>query len=217
MGSAALAGATTGEHQSRNETPEPDARGGHCGSWWWRAACSKYWASMPNCQPSLQFANISRVVSDVPPSDTDARADTVTPQSAGLGPALRRAWLGYQLRLDAAMADAGFGERRFPDGRVLRLCSGQAGSTISAIGRELGITRQGASKVVGQLRDRGYVAVADSADQQEGKVGRRHLPRGRLPAHTANGGAGDRGRVAGRPWTGGVRGLAHLARGTRPR
>ncbi|MGA7420580.1 MAG: MarR family winged helix-turn-helix transcriptional regulator [Acidimicrobiales bacterium] len=109
------------------------------------------------------------MVSDVPPSDTDARADTVTPQSAGLGPALRRAWLGYQLRLDAAMADAGFGERRFPDGRVLRLCSGQAGSTISAIGRELGITRQGASKVVGQLRDRGYVAVADSPTSRREK------------------------------------------------
>jgi DNA-binding MarR family transcriptional regulator len=61
------------------------------------------------------------------------------------------------------MTDAGFGERRFPDGRVLRLCSGQAGSTISAVGRELGITRQGAGKVVGHLRDRGYVTVADSA------------------------------------------------------
>jgi DNA-binding MarR family transcriptional regulator len=61
------------------------------------------------------------------------------------------------------MADAGFGERRFPDGRVLRLCSPQTGSTISAIGRELCITRQGASKVVGHLRDRGYVAVTDSA------------------------------------------------------
>ena len=83
--------------------------------------------------------------------------------SVGLGPALRRAWIGYQVRLDRAMADAGFGERRFPDGRVLRLCSGQTGSTISAIGRELGITRQGASKVVGHLRDRGYVVVADSA------------------------------------------------------
>ena len=46
------------------------------------------------------------------------------------------------------MAEAGFGERKFPDGRVLRVCSGRAGSTISAIGRELGITRQGASKVV---------------------------------------------------------------------
>ncbi len=80
----------------------------------------------------------------------------------GLGSALRRAWLGYQRRLDTAMADAGFSERRFPDGRVLRLCSDR-GSTISAIGRELGITRQGASKVVGQLRDHGYVVVEDSA------------------------------------------------------
>jgi DNA-binding MarR family transcriptional regulator len=84
-------------------------------------------------------------------------------RSVGLGPALRRAWVGYQLRLDAAMADAGFGERRFPDGRVLRFCSEPTGSTISAIGRELGITRQGASKVVAHLRERGYVSVSDSA------------------------------------------------------
>jgi len=84
------------------------------------------------------------------------------PSSLGLGPALRRAWVGYQVRLDAAMADSGFGERKFPDGRVLRLCSGQTGSTISAIGREIGITRQGATKVVGDLRQRGYVEVADS-------------------------------------------------------
>lgn len=81
----------------------------------------------------------------------------------GLGPALRRAWVGYQLRADAAMADAGFGERRFPDGRVLRFCSEPTGSTISAIGRELGITRQGASKVVAHLRERDYVSVSDSA------------------------------------------------------
>ncbi len=67
------------------------------------------------------------------------------------------------------MADAGFGERRFPDGRVLRLCSGDAGSTISAIGRELGITRQGASKVVARLRDRGYVVVTDSATSRREK------------------------------------------------
>ena len=73
------------------------------------------------------------------------------------------AWIGYQLRLDQAMAAAGFGERRFPDGRVLRLCSNPAGSTISAIGREIGITRQGAAKVVAHLSDRGYVSVADSA------------------------------------------------------
>jgi DNA-binding MarR family transcriptional regulator len=67
------------------------------------------------------------------------------------------------------MADAGFVQRRFPDGRVLRLCSGQSGSTISAIGRELGITRQGASKVVGHLRESGYVAVADSATSRREK------------------------------------------------
>ena len=67
------------------------------------------------------------------------------------------------------MADAGFGERRFPDGRVLRVCSGEAGSTISAIGRELGITRQGASKVVAELRERGYVVVADSTTSKREK------------------------------------------------
>ena len=76
---------------------------------------------------------------------------------------MRRAWIGYQLRLDDAMAAAGFGERRFPDGRVLRLCATPPGSTISAIGREIGITRQGATKVVTHLADRGYVSVADSA------------------------------------------------------
>jgi DNA-binding MarR family transcriptional regulator len=109
------------------------------------------------------------VGSDKPLSDKDVRADNLTSSRVGIGPALRRAWIGYQLRLDTAMAEAGFGERRFPDGRVLRLCSGQSGSTISAIGRELGITRQGAGKVVGHLRDRGYVAVADSATSRREK------------------------------------------------
>ena len=61
------------------------------------------------------------------------------------------------------MAEAGFADRRFPDGRVLRLCSARGGATISAIGRELGITRQGASKVVKHLRERDYVTVTDSA------------------------------------------------------
>jgi DNA-binding MarR family transcriptional regulator len=95
----------------------------------------------------------------------DAGADAASSRegSVALGPALRQAWLGYQLRLDEAMAVAGFSERRLPDGRVLRLCSESHGSTISAIGRVLGITRQGAAKVVGHLLDRGYVSVADSA------------------------------------------------------
>jgi DNA-binding MarR family transcriptional regulator len=65
--------------------------------------------------------------------------------------------------LDEAMAEAGFDDRRFPDGRVLRICSDPAGTTISEIGRQLGITRQGAGKVVATLRDRGYVDVGDSA------------------------------------------------------
>jgi DNA-binding MarR family transcriptional regulator len=106
----------------------------------------------------------------MPPSDSDAEAHNSNPGSrVGLGRAFRRAWLGYQRRLDSAMADAGFGERRFPDGRVLQLCAAQAGSTIAGIGRELGITRQGASKVVGHLRDRGYVTVADSATSKREK------------------------------------------------
>ena len=130
---------------------------------------------VPNCQLSLQFANISPMDSGPSPSQAATRAgrraDESSPESSstGLGPALRRAWLGYQFRLDSAMAEAGFGERRFPDGRVLRLCSAEAGSTISAIGRELGITRQGASKVVGRLSERGYVTVADSATSKREK------------------------------------------------
>ncbi len=60
------------------------------------------------------------------------------------------------------MAEAGFDDRRFPDGRVLRICSAPGGATISEIGRQIGITRQGAGKVVGDLRDRGYVAVRAS-------------------------------------------------------
>jgi DNA-binding MarR family transcriptional regulator len=113
--------------------------------------------------------------SDLSPPQAETRAakradsSSAGSSSTNLGPALRRAWLGYQLRLDSAMAEAGFGERRFPDGRVLRLCSAEAGSTISAIGRELGITRQGASKVVGRLSERGYVTVADSATSKREK------------------------------------------------
>lgn len=119
----------------------------------------QYRVAAIDCQPGLHFDNISSVDMDTIPSNGDGRGPE---RGTPLGPALRRAWLGYQLRLDAAMADVGFAERRFPDGRVLRLCSVEPGSTISAIGRELSITRQGAGKVVGRLRDRGYVAVADS-------------------------------------------------------
>ncbi len=85
-----------------------------------------------------------------------------------LGPALRQAWVGYRLRLDAQLAAAGFADARFPDGRVLRLCAAPGEITISQIGRELGITRQGASKVVTGLAERGYVtSTPSSADRRE--------------------------------------------------
>jgi len=100
------------------------------------------------------------------------RGDETAPRAGpgGLGAALRRAWIGYQRRLDEAMAAAGFDDRRFPDGRVLRMCADHGGRTISQIGRELGITRQGAGKVVAGLRDRRYVTVRPSPTDGREKV-----------------------------------------------
>jgi DNA-binding MarR family transcriptional regulator len=80
-----------------------------------------------------------------------------------LGAALRRAWLAYHRRIEAAMVEAGFDDVAVPDGRVLRLCLDPSGTTISTIGRALGMTRQGAGKLVGSLRDRGYLKVQPSA------------------------------------------------------
>jgi DNA-binding MarR family transcriptional regulator len=71
--------------------------------------------------------------------------------------------LGYQRRLDDQLAAAGFDDRKFPDGRVLRLCSRFTETTTSQIGRELGISRQGAGKIVSDIRDRGYLEVTASA------------------------------------------------------
>jgi len=96
----------------------------------------------------------------------------VSPRSepASLGAQLRRAWVGYQRRLDTAMAAAGFDDRRLPDARILRVCAHPAEATISDIGRELGITRQGASKIVASLRDRRYVTVVDSPTSGREKI-----------------------------------------------
>ena len=91
------------------------------------------------------------------------------PSQSNLGPALRRAWVGYQRRLDAAMARAGFTDRQFPDGRVLRVCRTEP-TTISQIGRELGISRQGAHKVVASLRDRRYVKLRVSTTNRSEKI-----------------------------------------------
>jgi DNA-binding MarR family transcriptional regulator len=100
------------------------------------------------------------------PGETQARQRT-----PGLGAALRRAWLGYQLRLDEGLAAEGFDGRGFPDGRILRICAAnESGTTISQIGRELGITRQGASKAVASLRGRGYVTVTPSPTSGREKI-----------------------------------------------
>lgn len=86
-----------------------------------------------------------------------------------LGVALRQAWVGYRRRLDEELARAGFGDRAFPDGRVLHICSRAADVTISSIGRELAMTRQGASKLVASLRGRGYVTLHPSAEDAREK------------------------------------------------
>ncbi len=91
-------------------------------------------------------------------------------RAPALGGALRRAWVGYQLRLDRQLATAGFADRSLPDGRVLRLCARSEDVTASQIGRELGITRQGAGKVVAGLRDRGYVSLRRSRNDGREKV-----------------------------------------------
>ncbi len=97
------------------------------------------------------------------PSDPLPDRPAEPPDRIRLGRSLRQAWVGYQRRLDEEMAAAGFRDRRFPDGRVLRICSQAGGATIAQIGRELGITRQGAAKIVSGLRDRGYLTVEASA------------------------------------------------------
>jgi DNA-binding MarR family transcriptional regulator len=100
------------------------------------------------------------------------RSDPVAPAArrAGLGAALRQAWVGYRRRLDDEMAAAGFADHDFPDGRVLRICSGSAETTISQIGRELSMTRQGAGKLVASLRERRYVTLTPSATDGREKI-----------------------------------------------
>ena len=84
--------------------------------------------------------------------------------------ALRRAQAGYRRQMDNQLAAAGFAGRRFPAGRVLRMCTGPGVTTISDVGRELGITRQGASKIVAALRKEGYLSVTPSQDDGREKI-----------------------------------------------
>lgn len=96
--------------------------------------------------------------------------DVPGPGHHALGNALRRAAAGYRRAMDRELAAAGFADRRFPEGRVLRMCAGPGETTISDIGRGLGITRQGASKIVAALRERGYVEVTPSAADGREKI-----------------------------------------------
>jgi DNA-binding MarR family transcriptional regulator len=87
-----------------------------------------------------------------------------------LGAVLRQAWVGYRRRLDEELTAAGFGDHGFPDGRVLRICARSELPTIAHIGRELGISRQGAGKIVASLRERGYLTVSASTTNGREKV-----------------------------------------------
>lgn len=85
-----------------------------------------------------------------------------------LGQALRVAWWSYVQRLDIEMAAAGFEQRRFSMNYVFALYALPGPMTISQMGRQFGVSRQAASKLVAELRDRGYVQTAVSiADQRE--------------------------------------------------
>lgn len=87
-----------------------------------------------------------------------------------LGQALRMAWWSYVHRLDAEMEAAGFPERRASMNYVFALYAQPGPITISEMGRQFDVSRQAASKIVSELRGRGYVQTAASATDQREKV-----------------------------------------------
>jgi DNA-binding MarR family transcriptional regulator len=87
-----------------------------------------------------------------------------------LGQALRIAWWGYQQRLDNEMEAAGFPQRSYPINYVFALYAQPGPMTISEMGRQFAISRQAASKIVGELLRRGYVQVTASTTDQREKV-----------------------------------------------
>src|SRR5580658_3219007 len=119
------------------------------------------------CQPRLSIERSGTEMSAKDPAQADGGAD-----QHALGAALRRAWVGYRVRLDAEMAAAGFADSGLPDGRILHICAARGGVTISDVGRELGITRQGASKAVARLHERGYIELHPSPEDGREKVAR---------------------------------------------
>jgi DNA-binding MarR family transcriptional regulator len=96
--------------------------------------------------------------------------DARPPGQAALARALRSAITGYWRLVGTELAAAGFADRRFPEGRVLVMCAAPGDITISDVGRRLGITRQGAGKIVARLREDGYLNVSASATDGREKV-----------------------------------------------
>ncbi len=92
------------------------------------------------------------------------------PPQTDLGQALRVAWWGYTQRLDNEMESAGYPERSYPINYVFALYAQPGSMTISEMGRQFTISRQAASKIVGELRRRGYVRATVSATDQREKV-----------------------------------------------
>lgn len=84
------------------------------------------------------------------------------PARGGLGANLRRAWMASHHRLVERLAAAGLADRALPDGRVLAMCAEDAATIVSDIGRGLGISRQGAAKIVARLADRGFLTATAS-------------------------------------------------------
>ncbi|QUR68547.1 MarR family winged helix-turn-helix transcriptional regulator [Mycobacterium spongiae] len=87
-----------------------------------------------------------------------------------LGQALRMAWWSYVRRLDTEMEAAGFPKRRASMNYVFALYALPGPMTISQMGRQFDVSRQAASKLVGELRDRGFVQTAASTTDQREKV-----------------------------------------------
>jgi len=87
-----------------------------------------------------------------------------------LGRALRRALNGYWQLIGNQLTAAGFDDRKFPEGQVLAMCARPGETTISDVGRRLGITRQGAGKIVAGLRKHGYLIVTPSSTDGREKV-----------------------------------------------
>lgn len=87
-----------------------------------------------------------------------------------LGQALRIAWWSYVHRIDTDMESAGFPERRFAMNYVFALYAQPGPMTISEMGRQFDVSRQAASKIVAELRERGYVEATGSTTDQREKV-----------------------------------------------